>query len=220
MSAEEFVRTVLAGRIGIRKLVIGSDYRFGRGREGDVPMLERLGAELGFSVEVLEPIRSGETVYSSTLVRTMVSAGDVKGVVNLLGRHFSVAGRVVQGHRRGAGLGFPTANLETQKELLPKNGVYAVKVKVDSTIHDGACNIGVNPTFGDGAVTVEVFLFDFQEDLYGREIRVYFIERIRDERRFPDVESLKSAIASDVSKCREILSRTELIDYSMYLGGG
>ncbi|SNB45847.1 bifunctional riboflavin kinase/FAD synthetase [Geobacter sp. DSM 9736] len=219
VSAEEFVRGVLVGRIGIRKLIIGSDYRFGRSREGDVSLLQHLGGELGFEVDVMEPVGDGRTTYSSSLIRSMVSAGDVAGVVALLGRHFSLAGKVVHGHHRGSGLGFPTANIATEKELLPKNGVYAVKVKVDSEVYEGACNIGVNPTFSNQALSVEVFLFDFEEDLYDREIRVYFIERVRDERKFPDVEALKLSIAADVARCREILSHTRLIEYPSYLTG-
>jgi riboflavin kinase/FMN adenylyltransferase len=158
LSAEEFIRVVLVEKIGIRRLVIGYDYRFGRGREGNVDLLQRLGEQFGFTVEVLDPIGNGHLTFSSTLIRTMIADGDVKGVVSLLGRHFSVAGRVVHGHNRGAGLGFPTANLETEKELIPKPGVYAVKVKIDAVTYDGACNIGDNPTFDDGVQSFEVFL--------------------------------------------------------------
>lgn len=217
LTAEQFIRSVLVEKIGITRLIIGYDYRFGRDRGGNVALLQRMGESLGFAVEVLEPIGNGSTVFSSTLIREVIGAGEVKQAVALLGRHFSVGGKVVHGHSRGGGLGFPTANLETDKELLPAPGVYAVKVKVGTETHDGACNIGDNPTFGGGALSVEVFLLDFDADLYGQEIRLYFIERIRDERRFPDIESLKKAIAADVQRCREILRSTPLIDYSEYL---
>jgi riboflavin kinase / FMN adenylyltransferase len=218
ISATEFVRDILVGRIGASKLIIGYDYAFGRNREGDVPFLQRLGKELGFAVEMLEPIRSGETVYSSSMVRRLISEGDVKGVVDFLGRHFSLAGTVVHGHHRGKGLGFPTANLVTDKELIPAHGVYAVKVKVNDRIYDGACNIGENPTFEDRASAIEVFLFDFVGDLYEQELRVYFVERLRDEKKFADVAALQQAIENDIRRCREILRDVAIIEYREYLG--
>lgn len=192
--------------IGVEHLVIGYDYAFGRGREGDVALLREMGGEHGFSVEELEPISNGCTVYSSSTVRKMVMAGDVQGVVGVLGRHYAVTGTVVHGHERGRSLGFPTANIAPEKDLLPPPGVYAVKVCCGERLLDGACNVGTNPTFGNSRVSVEVFLFDFEEDIYGRELTLFFIERVRDERRFPSLESLKEAIASDVARCREILA--------------
>lgn len=217
ISAERFVRDILVGTIGVRKLIIGYDYAFGKNRQGDVTMLRRMGEELGFTVDVLEPITSGDLVYSSTAVRQMVAGGDVRGVVRLLGRHFSVGGTVVHGRQRGKGLGFPTANLQTDKELIPKPGVYAVKVKVEDTTYDGACNIGDNPTFGNGSLSIEVFIFDFDGDIYGREVRLYFVDRIRDEVTFPNPQSLQEAIARDVARCRELLRDVAIIEYQEYL---
>jgi len=217
LSAREFVTDVLVKRLGVSRLIIGYDYSFGRAREGKVAMLAEMGSELGFTVEVLEPIGHDGEAYSSTQVRKMIKSGEVAGVVPLLGRQYSLSGIVVSGHHRGSGLGFPTANIRTEKELIPKSGVYAVKVKLDNTLYDGACNIGSNPTFGNEETSIEVFLFDFTGDLYGRELRFYFIARIRDERRFPDPEALRLAIAGDVARCREILSSTELIEYHEYL---
>lgn len=216
-SARDFVTNVLVGKIGIRKLIIGYDYAFGRNREGNFSLLARLGDEFSFKVEELAPINNGTTIFSSTAIRRMIASGDVKGVVPLLGRHFSVGGTVVHGHHRGKGLGFPTANLETEKELLPKDGVYAVKVKVDNKFYSGACNIGTNPTFNNRSLTVEVFLFDFEGDLYQKDIRVYFIDRVRDERTFADVASLQQAIADDIRRCHEILSKAFVIEYDEYL---
>lgn len=213
----EFVREVLVGRIGTKRLIVGYDYAFGRNREGDVDFLRRAGDELGFPVEVLEPICNGETVYSSSLIRNLISEGRVAEVVSLLGRHFSFSGTVVHGHSRGKGIGFPTANLQTDKELIPKFGVYAVKVKIDEAVYDGACNIGENPTFCDTGRSIEVFLFDFDGDLYGRDMRLYFVDRLRDERKFPDAEALRLQIAEDVARCREILRNTEIIEYRHYL---
>ncbi|ABB31622.1 riboflavin biosynthesis protein RibF [Geobacter metallireducens RCH3] len=217
ISAERFVRDILVGTIGVRKLIIGYDYAFGKNRQGDVTMLRRMGEELGFTVDMLEPITSGDLVYSSTAVRQMVAEGDVRGVVRLLGRHFSVGGTVVHGRQRGKGLGFPTANLQTDKELIPKPGVYAVKVKVEETTYDGACNIGDNPTFGNGSLSIEVFIFDFDGDIYGREVRLYFVDRIRDEVTFPNPQVLQEAIARDVARCRELLRDVAIIEYQEYL---
>jgi riboflavin kinase/FMN adenylyltransferase len=205
ISATEFVQRVLVGAIGMESLVIGYDYAFGRGREGNVELLRQLGERFGYTVELLQPISGGSLVYSSTAVRTMVGEGDVKGVVSVLGRHYSVTGTVVHGHQRGRGLGFPTANLKTDKDLLPAAGVYAVKARVGGALYDGACNIGTNPTFGDRQLSLEVFLFDFDGELYGAEVTLIFIERLRGEKRFPTPEALKEAISADVTRCRVIL---------------
>ncbi len=212
LSAKEFVRDILVGLIGIKKLIIGYDYAFGRNREGNVELLRQLGKEYGFDLEVLEQVGNGRIVYSSTNIRKMVEQGHVREVVSLLGRHFSLEGKVVHGHHRGKVLGFPTANLQTEKELIPKNGVYAVKVRIGAKLYDGACNIGPNPTFGDGAVAIEVFIFDFDGDLYGRDLRLYFVDRIRDERKFPDAATLQRAIVDDVARCRDILKEATVIE--------
>jgi riboflavin kinase/FMN adenylyltransferase len=220
LTAPEFISRILLGLIGMKKLIIGYDYAFGRNREGNVALLRKLGAELGFEVEVLAPIGDGEYVYSSTRIREMIGQGNVKEVVSLLGRHFSFDGTVVHGHQRGKGLGFPTANLATENELIPENGVYAVKVKIVDAIFDGACNIGSNPTFGDDTKSIEVFIFDFDGDLYGRRLRLYFVERIRDERKFPNAASLQQAIQTDVLRCREILRTAAIVEYHEYSGTG
>ena len=213
--AEQFVAKVLVDAIGIETLVIGYDYAFGRGRAGDVTLLRQLGEQFFFAVQLLEPVSNGATVYSSTAVRNMVSQGDVRGVVSVLGRHYSVAGKVVHGHQRGRALGFPTANLATEKELLPAAGVYAVKARIGSDLYDGACNIGTNPTFGNQKLSLEVFLFDFDGELYGREVTLFFMDRLRGELRFPDAEALKEAIAADVARCRSILKDAAIVEYHL-----
>jgi len=213
ISAQEFVEQILVAAIGMEQLVVGYDYAFGRGREGDLPLLRKLGGCFGYSVELLPPITNGSTVYSSTKVRHLVREGDLKGVVSILGRHFCLTGTVVHGQHRGRGLGYPTANLDTDEELLPAAGVYAVKVRVGAELYDGACNIGTNPTFANERLTLEVFLFDFTGDLYGREVSVFFIDRLRGEERFSDLEALKAAIAADVERCREILRDASIIEY-------
>jgi len=198
-------------RIGMKRLIIGYDYAFGRNREGGVDLLRRLGGEMGFAVDVLAQIGDGETGFSSSMVRERIAEGDVRGVAPLLGRHFSVGGTVVHGLHRGRKIGFPTANIEAEEELLPKPGVYAVKVEWNGSLRDGACNIGDNPTFQGARVTVEVHLLDFDGDLYGSVLRVHFIDRIREERKYPDVLSLIGAIQDDVERCREVLRGVSLI---------
>jgi len=215
----EFIEKYLVGMIGTRILIIGYDYAFGRNREGGFDMLSSFGARLGFDVEELAPINSGDIIYSSSLIRGMISEGNVSEVVRYLGRHFSLGGRVVHGAHRGKALGFPTANIQTSKELIPAEGVYAVKVKLNDTLYDAACNIGKNPTFGADEVSIETFIFDFEGELYDQELRVYFIARIRDEKTFASPDELKQAIAADVSQCRRILAATPLVVYSEYLEG-
>jgi riboflavin kinase/FMN adenylyltransferase len=218
LTAKEFVSDILVRKLGIKKLIIGYDYAFGRNREGNIGLLRQLGIEYGFAVEVLEPIWDGKTIFSSTNIRKMIRDGNVRGVVALLGRQFSIQGKVIHGHNRGRALGFPTANIQTDKELIPKCGVYAVKVKIDQNMYDGACNIGPNPTFDDEAISIEVFIFDFAGDLYGLKLHLFFIERIRDEMKFPDIATLQSAIERDVACCREALRDTTIIEYHESLG--
>jgi len=213
IAAADFVSRILVGRIGMKMLIIGYDYAFGRNREGNVALLSKLGAEYGFDLEVLAPIGSGDTIYSSTRIRELIGEGDVEGVVSLLGRHFSLDGTVVHGHHRGKGLGFPTANLATDNELIPMQGVYAVKVRLGDALYDGACNIGSNPTFDDRAMSIEVFIFDFAGDLYDSRMRVYFVARIRDEQKFPTAVALQQAIQSDIARCREILNCVSVVEY-------
>ncbi len=217
ISAADFVRETLVRRIGIKELVIGYDYAFGHNRQGNADFLRQLGRELGFAVEVLEPLGDGNIVYSSSMVRKQIESGDVRGVVPLLGRHFTIGGSVVHGCHRGKGLGFPTANLATDQELIPGYGVYAVKVKLGETVYDGACNIGDNPTFDATKRSIEVFIFEFDGDLYGRELRVYFLDKIRNEQKFPDAAALQKAIAADVARCKDLLRAATIVEYRDYL---
>ena len=220
LPAERFVREILVGRIGVQHLIVGYDYAFGRNREGDVAFLHRCGKELGFSLEVLGPVAAGNLVYSSTRIRTMLLAGEVAEVVALLGRHFTLEGQVVHGAGRGNRLGYPTANLNVDKELLPKAGVYAVKVRRGEKVLSGVANIGSNPTFDGEGVSLEVHLFDFHGDLYGEPLRLYFVQRLRDEKRFPSVQELVKAIAADVARAKDILTRTRIVEYREYLDCG
>lgn len=220
LPAHRFVREVLVEKVGMRHLVVGYDYLFGKGREGNAQLLQRMGEYLGFAVEVLEPISDAGQVYSSTRIRQLIQEGQVRQVTELLGRNFTLQGKVVHGFKRGQKLGFPTANLQTQKELLPSPGVYAVKVKRGAEVIDGVLNIGHNPTFEAAGLCIEVHLLDFDGQLYGEDLRVYFVQRLRDERRFADSNQLVQAIAEDIKSARQILSESAIIQYNEYLDCG
>ncbi len=202
--ADRFVRDVVARGLGARGVVLGHDSRFGRDRAGDLAMLEAVSRELGLEVRRCEPeIRGGRPV-SSSLVREAVFAGRLEEAAYLLGRPPSVHGTVVRGARRGTGLGFPTANLELHHAVRPPPGVYAAEVPLDGRSFRAVVNIGTRPTFGrEGAEALEAHLPDFRGgDLYGRALEVRFLRRIRDERKFDSVESLKERIRADVEESR------------------
>lgn len=220
LPAHRFVRELLVDKVGVTHLVVGYDYLFGKGRSGDIHLLRRMGEYLGFSVEVLEPIATGGEIYSSTRVREMIRQGSVAEVVQVLGRHYTFEGRVVHGFGRGSQLGFPTANLKTDKELMPPAGVYAVKVKRGDRLYDGVMNLGQNPTFGAAGYFIEAHILDFSGDLYGNDLRVYFVERLREEKRFDGPQALREAIQEDIRKARQILSASKIVEYQEYLDCG
>ena len=209
MEAEAFVRDILWAGLGMRHIIIGHDYAFGRGRRGNYETLARLGAECGFTLEDLDPVKEGATIFSSSLARRLISGGDMPAAAAVLGRYHVVSGRVVHGREIGQKLGFPTANIETPNELIPPDGVYAVMVAVGDALLQGACNIGSNPTFAGGVRTVEVFLLDFSEQLYDREIALCFVQRLREEKKFSDIGELIKAIEQDVAATRTILAAAD-----------
>ncbi len=213
LPATTFVTEILLGSLGLKHLIVGYDYAFGRDRQGDAIFLQDCGERYGFTVEVLPPIKQNQDVYSSTRIRQLLLEGDVEAAASLLGRHFTLEGEVIHGAGRGRKLGFPTANLRTGKELLPKAGVYAVKVQHRAALLDGVANIGKNPTFGENELTVEVHLLDGQPDLYGETLRFYFVQRLRGEMRFAGVPELCSAIQNDITRARQILGHAQVIEY-------
>ena len=217
MPPEQFVDDILLAKLRIKALVVGYDYAFGKGRRGNAEFLKTCGKERGFSVEILQPVGKDGLPYSSTRIRSMVATGDMEGVVRLLGRQYNLEGLVVPGDQRGRELGFPTANLETDKELLPAQGVYAVKVRHGSQEYSGVVNLGNRPTFNGRSSTIEVHLLDFSGDLYGQTLRIYFVERLRDELKFTSSEELVNAISADVLRARQVLQSTHIIQYQEYL---
>ncbi|MGC9967907.1 MAG: bifunctional riboflavin kinase/FAD synthetase [Syntrophobacteraceae bacterium] len=207
MSAREFVEVILVEKIGTRAIVVGHDYLFGHSREGDIPFLRQLGEQYGFKVEIVTAIRMNSTPVSSTSIRQMIASGNVREANKLLGRPFEVSGTVIEGRKRGVGLGFPTANIRMPAMASPRTGVYAVEAEVDGKRYGGAANLGYNPTFGDSELSLEAHLFDFNQDIYGKPITIRFIDRLRDEKRFSGPEELSAQIKKDVETARRVLAQ-------------
>lgn len=208
VSAQEFVEHILCKKIGLKVLVVGWNYHFGRNREGDIHYLRKEGKRLGFGVEVIDSIKVDGMPVSSTMVRKCVSEGELRKAEKLLGRRYEIVGEVVKGRDRGGRLlGFPTANISMRGKLCPLTGVYAVEVVINGKVYGGAANIGYNPTFGDDVLSLEVHVLDFSGDLYGKEISVRLIEHIRKEKKFSNPQQLAEQISRDIKKAREILRR-------------
>jgi riboflavin kinase/FMN adenylyltransferase len=197
---------LLGKYLRMRGVVIGPDFALGRNREGNTETLRRLGQEMGFSVTVVPPIIIDGEVVSSTAIRNALAQGNMKRVQNLVGRPFSLHGRVIPGARRGVRLGFPTANLDIDPEqALPAEGVYVSWAHINDQTYPSMTNIGKRPTFGGSERVVEVYLLDYHSNLYGRELTIDIIERLRSEKRFNTPEELKKQIAEDVERGRAIL---------------
>lgn len=190
------------------ELWVGADFALGRDREGDVETLRALGQDMGFIVRIIEPLTWQGQIISSTRIRSLILKGKVRQAAQLLGRYPSLAGEVVRGSHRGHCLGFPTANLEVRKErVIPADGIYAVYVRLGEERHQGVANVGVRPSFEIGGERiVEVHILDFNEDIYGCDLVVEFVERLREERRYADVAELKAQIERDIAQARHILA--------------
>ncbi len=210
ITAPSFVKDILVDKIGVKAIIVGYDYRFGHGRQGDIEFLRQMGDEHGFIVDIVSGVQVEDTVVSSTLIRQLILDGDLKEAGRLLGRPYEVSGTVVSGRRRGGRLlGFPTANIRLTGQACPRPGVYAVEAEVNGSRYGGAANLGYNPTFGDDELSLEVHILDFDKDIYGYPISVRFIDRLRDEVRFSGVEELVQQIRKDVEKARQILATRE-----------
>ncbi len=214
MEPEDFVKDILLQRLGIVHLLIGQNYRFGRGKKGNTELLRRLGRRYGFKVNVVRNLKINGQTVSSSRIRQLLSWGRVCEAATLLGRAYSIHGTVIKGAGRGAKvLGIPTANISTPYEIVPREGVYAVKVKIADTLYDAVANIGKNPTFGLQQQSYEVHIMDFKGNILGKDIRVYFIDRLRGERRFQSPEQLKEQILRDIETARYILKRQRINIY-------
>jgi riboflavin kinase/FMN adenylyltransferase len=198
LSPVEFVKGVLMEKIGAKKVFVGYNYRFGKGKSGNATSLKEICAQFGIEVEVVEALTVDDTIVSSSKIRELIRKGEVKKASSLLGRDYLIIGRVIEGTKRGHALGFPTANLEMTEELYPKPGVYVVRVLRHGRSYNGVANIGFNPTFDGASVSLEVHLLNFDGEIYGEELQVSFSERIRDELRFYSTEALIEQIRKDI----------------------
>ncbi len=204
LTATEFFIEVIQKRLQARALVEGSNFGFGRGREGDVAMLARFCDQAGMRLQVVPPLVLEGVEVSSSRVRTALTAGNVSEAAELLGRPYRLHGTVGSGQRRGQKLGFPTANLERARSLVPGEGVYAVRVPHEKRVWPGAANVGPNPTFGEEARKIEIHLIGYRGDLYGRELAVDFIERLRDTRAFKGIAELTEQLRIDIERAARI----------------
>lgn len=210
LSADEFVRGLLVGRLKVKKLWVGKDLRFGQGRKGSVDHLLRWSTALGFEVAVVEPIVVDGSRVSSSSIRQLVGAGRVDEVKTMLGRYHFVSGKVTEGHHRGRDLGFPTANLALRTEVLPLDGIYATLFHMEEKALPSVTSIGLNPTFGAGPRTVESYIMNFCDEIYGAAVRLSFVKRIREERKFASVSELVEQIQDDVRRAEAILQGLQL----------
>jgi riboflavin kinase/FMN adenylyltransferase len=206
-----FVRTVLVDWLRVAEVWVGANFLFGHDRAGNFSLLRLLGGRHGYRAEKIDPVRYKEFVVSSTRIRRLISEGRVDEAGALLGHHYYLDGTVVHGDHRGRTIGFPTANLCTDNELLPPHGVYATTVTIDGVVKPSVTNVGVRPTVdASGRPTIETHLFDFDRELYGRSIRVGFVQRLRDERAFASLDLLRAQIGADCTRARMLFDRLSL----------
>jgi len=206
VEAGDFIRRILVEKLGIRHLYVGDDFRFGKERAGDFAMLHAMGREQGFGVESLDTVSEGGSRVSSTRIREALQQGDLRQAALCLGRRYHICGRVAHGNKRGRTIGFPTLNVGLLRLSTPLRGVFAVQVLgLGTQPQAGVANIGNRPTVdGDARLLLEVHLFDFSDEVYGRHVEVDFVEHIRDERRFESFDALRAQIGLDVQRAREI----------------
>jgi riboflavin kinase/FMN adenylyltransferase len=208
---ETFVRTVLVDWLRVAEVWVGANFLFGHDRSGNFSMLRVLGARYGFKAEKIDPVRYKDFVVSSTRIRRLVSEGRVDEAGALLGHHYFLDGTIVRGDQRGRTIGFPTANLCTENELLPPHGVYATTARVGEIVYPSVTNVGTRPTVdSSGRTVIETHIFDFDRDLYGRALRISFVQRLRDERAFASLDELRAQIDADGQRARVLFNRLSL----------
>jgi riboflavin kinase/FMN adenylyltransferase len=207
---ETFVHNVLVDWLHVSEVWVGANFLFGRGRAGNFSLLRTLGQQYGFRADKIDPVRYKDFVVSSTRIRRLVTEGRVDEAGALLGHSYYIDGTVIEGRRRGRELGFPTANLATDNELLPPHGIYATVLDVDGVVHAGLTNIGTRPTFDESDTTVETYLLKYSGDLYGKRVRLSFVQRLRDERRFEDVDALRAQMQADERWAERLFSRLQV----------
>lgn len=210
LTSEEFVRQIIWEKIGVKKFIIGYDHQFGRNREGTIETVQKLGEELGFKSHVVSKQEVADKTVSSTAIRNAIQKeGDMKLAATFLDRYYILHGRVVHGDKRGKKIGFPTANInpENRNKVIPKKGVYAVWVRVEGEYYEGMMNIGIRPTFDGNKERLEVHIFEFDEDIYGKEVQIQFADRIRDEKPFDGIHELKQQLEEDRKETKKRLKK-------------
>lgn len=198
ISPIEFIKGILIDKLGARKIIVGHDFTFARRKEGNTKLLKEMSSKYGFELEIVNPIKVNDIRVSSTYIRQLVAEGSVDKVNKYLGYHCEIKGNVIKGKQLGRTIGFPTANIEINDDLLiPNNGIYATKVYVHNAVYYGATNIGYNPTVNGDKLSIETNILEFDEDIYGQVIKIEFLERIRDEKKFNSLEELKAQLKKD-----------------------
>jgi riboflavin kinase / FMN adenylyltransferase len=214
-TAEEFFQKYVIEGIGVKEIIVGYDHHFGKGRMGNLEMLKEIGSKHGFNVTVVDEVKLNDQTISSTKIRNALSAGDIELANSYLGRYYSFSGTVVEGDKRGRDLGFPTANIKLEEEfkMLPASGIYAVEVIIDSRKLYGLLSIGTRPTFHtDGNIVPEVYLFDFEKDLYGDFVTVNLIKMLRDQEKFSSPGDLIAQMKKDEEEGLKIFKELKLIN--------
>jgi len=208
LTSEEFIRDVIYKKIGVKEFIIGYDHQFGKDREGTIETVRSLGEELGFQANVISRQEvENQTVSSTSIRKALQVEGDAEKAAKFLGRYYILHGTVVHGEKRGGKIGFPTANVHVDqaKKIIPRKGVYAVWIRVDGEYHPAMMNIGKRPTFDGEELTVEVHIFDFKKDIYGKEVHTQFVRRLRDEKKFSGADQLKKQLEKDKADAEKIL---------------
>lgn len=211
LTSEEFVRDIIWKKIGVSSFVIGYDHQFGRNREGTIETVQDLGRELGFNTHVVSKQEVGDKTVSSTAIRHAIhDEGNMELAATFLEKHYILNGTVIHGDKRGKEIGFPTANIKSQneKKVIPKNGVYAVWVRYENSYYKGMMNIGERPTFNGNSIVLEVHILDFKRDIYGKDVQLQFVKRMRDEQQFKGKEELKNQLKKDEKAIRSVLENS------------
>ena len=206
-SQREFIKNLLIDKINVKEVILGHDFFFGRGREGNTMSLMKMGEELGFKVDFLDPVELNGEIISSSLIRDQLREGNVKSAAKYLGRLYRLEGKVIKGFRKGSAIGFPTANIDVHDNLIPHRGVYATLIKTRRKTHTGVVNVGYNPTFKRERLSIEAHLFDFNENLYNEMVKIFFVDKIRDEVAFASAEELKLRIQKDTLIAKDLVKK-------------
>ena len=213
ISAEQFIVKILKDKIHAKKIVVGHDFTFARNKEGNADVLRDMGHEYGIEVEIVQPIKINGIRVSSTFIRELISEGRVDEIPQYLGTHYVIEGEIIHGKANGRKMGYPTANISLKDQIInPKNGIYASRVIIDGKKYFGATNVGMNPTVNGKYLSIETNILDFNEDIYGKRVRIEFLEKIRDEKKFESLDELRKQLDLDTGFVRQKYMSNEKIN--------